>query len=225
MNKPSIRVFLVEDHQITRFGIKKMLEAVDGVEIIGDCASGLEALNYAKANAPDIMIIDLGLEDISGIELAKLIKENLSTRIIVFASNESKNCVIDALKAGIDAYCLKDLNQEQLADAVRSVSNGAVWLDAKVARIFTDCLAQNEKPEIGILQPKIKRPFSLSEREYEILCLLVEGNSNQKMAEKLFLSAETIKTHMRHLMEKLEVADRTQAAVKAVKEGLIPQPA
>lgn len=159
------------------------------------------------------------MPDMDGVEATKLIKDTVQSKIIVITSHDRDEDILAALSAGADAYCLKGISATQLANAINSVIDGAVWLDPGIAKQIVKLMSNRpEKPPDSDINP-----FQLSERERQILGLLVEGCSNQQMAEKLFLSAETIKTHMRHVMEKLRVSDRTQAAVKAVREGLVPR--
>ena len=163
--------------------------------------------------------MDIGLPDIDGIEATRSIKAALGSRVIVITSHELDEDIFAAINAGADAYCLKGITASQLGNAVASVMEGAVWLDPGIARRIVGMM--DKKSEKRVEEQINYSQFRLSEKEKKILVLLVEGCSNQQMADRLFLSPETIKTHMRHIMEKLRVSDRTQAAVKAVREGLV----
>jgi DNA-binding NarL/FixJ family response regulator len=161
--------------------------------------------------------MDIGLPNISGIDAAREIKTKLpETRVIMLTSHERDEDVLAALAAGADGYCLKTIEMEQLATAINSVQSGAVWLDPAVARfVIQNCLGS--APAKSAKQTT----FPLSDRELEVLALVVDGLSNQEIAKRLIVSETTVKTHMRHIMEKLAVTDRTQAAVKALRQGLV----
>ncbi|MBX9690280.1 MAG: response regulator transcription factor [Candidatus Obscuribacterales bacterium] len=209
-------VLLVEDHEITRLGLKLMLEKLPDIKIVGETSSGRAAVDLALELHPDLVIMDLGLPDMDGIESTYLIKKNIDTRVMVVSSHNQEDEIWAVLSAGADAYCMKGLSPHQLANAVSSVLDGAVWLDAEVANLVLRNQNNHSEPH-----DKEKKHHSLSEREMDILKLLVTGLSNQEMAKSLLLSTETIKTHMRHLMNKLAVSDRTQVAVKAIREGIV----
>lgn len=209
-------VLIVEDHQITRTGLRLTIEQDSRFEVVGEAASGKTALAQAKELKPELVLMDIGLPEMNGIEAAKLIKSALpATRVVMLTSHDSDEDIFAALAAGADAYCLKDIAREQLMNALKTVADGGGWLDPAIAgRVLRSSASR-------VLPPANESKFMLSEREFEVLRLLVEGLSNLQMAERLNVSPETIKTHMRHIMEKLAVSDRTQAAVKALREGLV----
>lgn len=213
-----IATVLVEDYEIARLGLKKMLEPIKEIEIIGEAATGTSGVAAAKELNPNLILMDIGLPDIDGIQATKLIKQAIDTKVIVITSHERSEDLNAALMAGADAYCLKGISKEQLSNCVYSVMEGATWVDPKMSVHLASLLTKSKSSK-----PADSRTsnWNLSEREIEILKLLVAGGSNQQMAEQLYLSVETIKTHMRHIMEKLQVADRTQAAVKALVEGIV----
>jgi DNA-binding NarL/FixJ family response regulator len=146
-----------------------------------------------------------------------------ATRVIMLTSHDNDRDIFAALGAGADGYCLKEVSGTQLTMAIRAVANGVAWLDPGVAsRVLRACAAISPQALAGEDgTPKTHGPSTLSQRELDVLRLVVEGLSNQEIADKLILSVETVKTHMRHIMEKLAVSDRTQAAVKAMREGLV----
>jgi two-component system, NarL family, response regulator LiaR len=215
-----IRVLLVEDQEITRFGLRLTLEQSAKVTVVGETSDGLAAVETAKACQPDVVLMDLGLPGINGIDASKQIKDlQPQTRIIMFTSHDSPDEVFAALSAGVEGYCLKTASGDQLIRAIESVYEGVLWLDPGIAnRVLRNISTQTGKDNKTATK---NGEFDLSPREIEVLGLLVEGLSNQEMAERLIISPETIKTHMRHIMEKLTVSDRTQAAVKALKHGLL----
>ena len=176
--------------------------------------------------------MDIGLPGLDGIEATKQIKQCIGVKVILLTSHDSQEEVLAGLSCGADAYCLKDISISQLKNAINSVVDGGVWLDPRIAKTLIEVLPNSNVKEITSSNakelverrkkaPAADNPFLLSDREFEVLALLVDGLSNQEIASRLFLSTETVKTHMRHLMEKMKVSDRTQAAVKALREGLI----
>ena len=218
MSAKSIKLLLVEDHHITRTGLRLALEQEDKFEIVGEAADGTVAVSSALALKPDVILMDIGLPGMSGIEAASAIKAKLpECRIIMVTSHDMQEDVIASLAANCDGYCLKDIDGAQLSRAIFSVYNGAIWLDPAIAKKVI-------KVYVGQPQGRTATGTTstlLSDREQEVLSLVVDGLTNQEIAARLIVSPETIKTHMRHIMEKLSVSDRTQAAVRALREGLI----
>jgi DNA-binding NarL/FixJ family response regulator len=215
-NVKPITIMLVEDHQITRLGLRYSLEKCSDFQIVAEAADGLMAVTTAARVKPAIILMDIGLPGISGIEAASRIKkENEKVRILMLTSHELEEDVFAALSANCDGYCLKAIESEQLVAAIRAVNQGGTWLDPSIAKVVVDSYVKRRQV--------VARPgkASLSERELEILSLVVDGLTNCEIAQRLVLSAETVKTHMRHILEKLAVNDRTQAAVKALRDGLV----
>lgn len=225
----NITVLIVEDHEITRVGLRLMLKQMPGIDIIGEAADGKVGIDKAKQLKPVVVLMDIGLPSMDGIEATTQIKSQLpKTRIIMLTSHDNDRDIFAALGAGADGYCLKETPTSQLAIAIKAVADGAAWLDpaiatkvlrASVAGAFPANTASGDGTEFSGSE-SLKGP-KLSQREVEVLKLVVEGASNQQIAEKLYLSVETVKTHMRRIMEKLAVSDRTQAAVKAMRQGLL----
>lgn len=214
MSNP-ISVLVVDDHQITRKGLVLTLQQYDRFRIVGEAADGRAAIEKSLQVLPAVILMDIGMPILGGIEALTEIKRKLpETRVIVLTANDSDDSVFAALAAGADGYCLKNIGAEQLSIAIIAVQSGAAFLDPAIAsRVLQSCVASKPKSD--------KNTFFLSEREQEVLALLVDGLSNQQIAERLFISNDTVKTHMRHILEKLAVSDRTQAAVKAIRHGLI----
>jgi len=234
-----VRVVLAEDDEPTRFWLKLTLQQSQAFEVVGQAGDGRSAVEVTKANQPDLVLMDIGMPIMDGVEAARLVKESLpETKVIMFTSHDTDDSVFAALSAGADGYCLKTLTAEQLLKAVSSVLDGAAWLDPGIARKVLKAASNSAGPKEGEAEadkaeaknltakeggkdvPGLN-PFALSQREMEVLQLLVEGLSNQEIADKLCLGTETIKTHMRHIMRKLSVSDRTQAAIKAMRQGIV----
>ncbi len=216
-----IRALLVEDHEIARLGLRTLLEGIADISVIGEAADGKAAVSMVLELRPALVLMDIGLPLMDGIEATREIKSAVQAKVIIFTSHENDEDIFAALSAGADAYCLKTVSGKQLANAISSVMDNALWIDPGIARRVAQALARGSREKTEVTRSE--NCFRLSTRESEVLDLLVEGMSNQQMAQKLYLSTETVKTHMRHIMEKLQVSDRTQAAVKAVKLGHKPR--
>jgi two-component system, NarL family, response regulator LiaR len=210
-----ISVLVVDDHLITRRGLVLVLQQCAQFSVVGEAGDGRAAVEQSISLHPAVILMDIGMPILDGIDAMKEIKSKLpETRVIVLTANDSEDSIFVALAAGADGYCLKNIGADQLAIAIMAVHSGAAYLDPAIARRVLQFRLD--------VQPKTtdKNNFFLSDRESEVLKLIVDGLSNQQIAERLFISIDTVKTHMRHILEKLAVSDRTQAAVKAVRQGL-----
>jgi len=218
----NVKIFIVEDHEMVRLGLKAGLERVDGMELAGEAEDGLEAVESVCATKPDVVLMDIELPSMDGIEATQRIKQkHPDLRVIMLTSHQEDEGIFAAFAAGADGYCLKGAPMSRLALAIRTVVDGGAWLDpaiaGKVLREPVRATAPAAQKESGDLAPGLQ----LSEREVDVLRLVADGLSNPEIAKKLYLSAETVKSHLRRIMEKLVVDDRTQAAVKALRQGLI----
>ena len=222
MDISPVRVLLVEDHKLMRVGLKSLFEEYKDIDIISEAESGKEAVENYKITHPDVVLMDIGLPDISGIEAAKRIMENnQKAAIIMLTSHLSEQEVMDSLRTGAKAYVMKDINIEVLRMIIKTVKEGAMWLDPQVVPILRD-------KNCGIIPPRQmsrsmfkEQHANLTQREYEVLKLVVDGKSNSEIAQELTISEHTAKAHVCNIIQKLVVDDRTQAAVKALKEGLV----
>lgn len=206
-----IKILIVEDHEITRLGLKAALERVGDLRVVGEEVEGQAAVRSVTRMKPQIVLMDIGLPVMNGIDATRMIKDQCpDTRVIILTSHDSETDIFAAFSAGADGYCVKDIASDQLVMAIRAVHDGAGWIDPRIA---------NRVLRAQATQQPCDPP--LSQRELEVLRLLVEGLSNQKIADRLYLSVETVRTHVRHITEKLAVSDRTQAAVKALRQGLV----
>lgn len=210
------KLLIVEDHALTRFALKSAFELPDFEVFEAENAS--RALECVKNNAIDVILMDLGLPDFNGIEATQKIKQkNSSIKIIILTSHEKKEEVLDALKAGANAYCSKDIAPEKLIEVVKSVLNGDAWFDAKVAKIVLEAASSGATAEIETPNAET----NLTMREKQVLSLIVEGMNNHEIAKKLDVSINTTKAHVCNILQKLSVQDRTQAAIKALKDKII----
>lgn len=221
MNK--LRILLIEDHALTRIGLKTALEASGQIEIIAETEYGEKGVELAKEHQPDIILMDLGLPNMDGIEATKNIKKyNPEQKVIILTSHKNEMEVTGALGAGADAYCLKDVNPKRLITVIQTVFEGAAWLDPAIAKI----VLRRFSDEDGFISDYKENDYEKSKspltyRELEILQHLADGHNNQEIADILSLSQHTIKTHVGNILQKLSVDDRTQAVVKALREGWV----
>jgi len=218
----TINVLLVEDQKLIRVGLKSLFEGQKEIQVTEEAQSGKEAIEKYKLSKPDIVLMDIGLPDISGIEAAKRIIEfDNKAKIIILTAHLSEEEVINSLQAGACAYALKDINTDTLQMVIKTVRDGAMWLDPKVVPILRE-------KNCGVIPPRQmsramfkEQHANLTQREYEVLKLVVDGLSNSEIAQELTISEHTAKAHVCNIIQKLVVDDRTQAAVKALKEGLV----
>ena len=222
MLNTSIKLMLVEDHKLMRVGLKSLFEEKDGLSVTTEAENGKEAIEKFKTNRPDVILMDIGLPDISGIEATKKILEiNTNAKIIILTSHISENEVLDALQAGACAYVMKDINTDILKMVIKTIKQGAMWIDPLAVPILRDknCAVV---PQRQMSRATFRQQHSnLTQREYEVLKLVVDGKSNNEIAEALTISSHAAKAHVCNIIQKLVVDDRTQAAVKALKEGLV----
>jgi DNA-binding NarL/FixJ family response regulator len=221
---PTINIFIAEDHEITRVGLKLTLEHIPGFKVVGEAEDGKGTVRKVAELKPNVVLMDIGLPLMDGIDATFKIKEEVpGTKVIMLTSHDNDKDIFAALGAGADGYCLKEVSGNQLVMAIRAVADGVAWLDPGIAsRVLRACVSGTAANASADAAAKNSANLSpLSQRELDVLRLVVDGLSNQEIADRLVLSVETVKTHMRHIMEKLAVSDRTQAAVKAMREGLV----
>lgn len=232
------RVALVEDHALTRMGLKATLEQYDSIAVVGDAQDGRTGLQMLKRTQPDVALIDIGLPDFDGIELTRQLQLAQAeaglplAKIVILTMHDEEDAVLAAFGAGADSYCMKDVQVEQLVEAIQTTSSGQAWIDPAIANIILRNMRRSyasighAAPGISIVaaDPEYKTiidTFPLTNRELEILELIVAGGSNAKIASTLDVTVGTIKTHVRHILSKLCADDRTQAAVRALRSGLV----
>ncbi len=226
-NIKHLKLIIVDDHEISRIGLKLILNNIEGFEVVAEAGDGEQAIKLIEEFQPNVVLMDIGLPLLDGISATKIVKEKYpGVKIIMFTSREAEQDLFAALSAGADGYCRKETPSAGIINAIKSVAAGAVWLDPLVANLVLRSYLPNQPShnhkDNNNHHPQAKhKENTLSERELEVLRLVVDGMSNQEIANKLFLSLETIKTHMRRIMDKLVVSDRTQAAVKAMRDGLV----
>jgi DNA-binding NarL/FixJ family response regulator len=234
----SIRIVLVEDHKLTRMGLKVAFSEQPDLELLGEAASGETGLAMLLSQRPDVAIVDIGLPDMDGIEVVRCFRdrlredESVTTKVLMLTMHDSEDSVMAAFAAGADSYCMKQTDLSELMTAVRETYQGNSWIDPAIASIV---LRQMRQPPVAVgdvkatiqidaLTPEytqVLEDYPLTERELEILELIVGGCSNAEIAEQAYITVGTVKTHVRNILNKLGVDDRTKAAVRALRSGLV----
>ncbi|HEY9888450.1 MAG TPA: response regulator transcription factor [Candidatus Obscuribacterales bacterium] len=227
-----IRVVIVEDHDLTRMGLKAALQQHAEIVVVGEAANGKRGLDLLNQLQPDVAIVDIGLPDIDGIELTRQFKDATAgtpaaTRILMLTMHDTEESVMAAFAAGADSYSVKDVDVKQLVEAIRLTHAGQVWIDPAIARIVLNQAKRIAPPAaVTALEgsddyTQVLEMSPLTERELEVLELIVAGCSNAQIAEQLYITVGTVKTHVCNILNKLSASDRTQAAVRALRTGLV----
>lgn len=239
-----IRVALIEDHELTRMGLATVLQQNDRVKVIGSASNGIDGLKLLTTSKPDVAIIDIGLPDIDGIELTRRFKQFLTesedaevtqTKVMVLTMQDNEDAVLAAFAAGADSYCMKEANADKLLMALQTTHEGNNWIDPAIARIVLqetgrvqivkDSPAVSSSNTVEIMAnseySQIIESFPLTKRQLEILSLIVAGHSNAEISSQCYITIGTVKAHVRSILNKLCVDDRTQAAVRALRSGLV----
>jgi DNA-binding NarL/FixJ family response regulator len=215
-NPVPLKLLIVDDDPMMRLGLTAALGNRDGFEILGEATDGRQGIEQAATLQPDVVLMDVGMPGMDGIEATQAIKAATpDLRVVVLTSHTNETEIIAALSSGADAYCIKGTDAEALANAIRVAASGAAYLDPQIAQKVIQNLAPS--------RPRVKQDNEglLSNRELEVLGLIVEGFSNTEIGQKLYLSPNTVKTYVKGIMNKLVVSDRVQAAVEAVRRGLV----
>jgi DNA-binding NarL/FixJ family response regulator len=210
----AIGVLIVDDHAVVREGLRNFLELQDGIEVVGEAADGRQALAAAARLSPDVILMDLVMPVLDGVEAMRELRDReSSSRVIVLTSFLDDERILPAIRAGAAGYLLKDVEPAELARAVRDACHERATIDPTVAARLLRTLASGDTPA----QPV---PDTLTPRERQVLCLIAVGRSNKRIALELGIAEKTVKTHVGHVFAKLGVTDRTQAALVAVRAGL-----
>lgn len=219
-----IKVLLVEDHTMTRMGLALVLGQSEDINLVGEAQDGQQGVEMAKSLIPDVILMDIGLPIIDGIEASKLIKSaGLNSKILMFTSRDSEDDVFSAFSAGADGYVMKGINPEQLKNAIRAVSEGTAWIDPAIARLVLSNI-QRQTPLSSDVKSEDKAKnniYGLTDRELDVLKLIVDGLTNPQIAEKLVIAKATAKAHVHSILQKMYAENRTQATLTAIKEGLV----
>ena len=233
-----IRVVLIEDHDVVRIGLRTVLQIQAGVQVVGEATTGPQGLTLLQTTEVDVALVDIGLPGMDGIELVQKFRQfqkeqqRTTTKIIMLTMQGNEETVIAAFAAGADSYCMKDVGIEQLIEAINMTHTGNAWIDPAIVSIVLRQMRQSiGKPsspkqtiEIRSLEPEYEQVLAsdpVTEREREVLELMVAGCTNVAIAERLFITVGTVKTHVRNILAKLCADDRTEAAVRALRSGII----
>jgi NarL family two-component system response regulator LiaR len=212
MNK--ISVLIVDDHGIVREGLRTYLELVDNIKVVGEAENGVEAVAQVRQHRPDVVLMDLVMPEMDGIEATRqVVAVSPSTKVLVLSSFTDDERVFPAIKAGAAGYLLKDVSPPDLADAITAVHQGKTQLHPDIAKKLMDQFASPKAEPAAV-------PGELTARELEVLRLIARGMSNHEIAQALTISEKTVKTHVSNILGKLHLADRTQAAIYALREGM-----
>lgn len=222
VREKTLNLIIVEDYKLTRFGLKATLNEFEGISVVAESENAEDGLKLIEKLKPDVVLMDLGLPGMNGIEATQKIKEiSPDTKIIVLTSHEREEEVISAMGSGANGYCLKDIDPQSLVNVIISVGSGAAWIDPGVSKYILNLMPKPESTKILNSYEISDARAQLTERELEVLKLLVKGKSNTEIAKELIVSVHTAKAHVCSILQKLCVDDRVQAAVKAIKENII----
>lgn len=216
---PNIKIMLVDDHQIVRDGIKALLESLDNVQVIGEASNANELLEKLSISKPDIIVTDISMPDISGIELTKIIneKEEFSgIKVLILSMFTNEDFIFNAIKAGARGYLPKNTTRRELFEAVNTIYNGDEYFSESISNIILKSYVKKAQNE-----DLADKKESLSVRETEILKLFAQGLSNQEIADKLFISIRTVESHKNHIMQKLELKSTVDLIKFAIKNKIV----
>ncbi|MDN5331816.1 MAG: two-component system, NarL family, response regulator DegU [Tepidanaerobacteraceae bacterium] len=210
-----ISVVLADDHALVRKGLKKLLEMESDIEVVGEASNGLEAVEEVRTKNPDVVLMDINMPKLNGVEAIRLLKKEKSrAKIIVLTIYDDREYLLELLKVGISGYLLKDIEPHALVEAVRAVSRGETYIQPTLTRALVAEYKRLSQP-----LPRASRP--LTAREKEVMAYIAEGMSNIEISEKLGISEKTVKNHVSSILRKLNLMDRTQVAVYALKNNLV----
>ena len=222
-----INVLLVEDHELYRMGLSMLLSKADDINLVAESADGLDGIKKARDYSPDVVLMDIGLPNVDGIEATQRIKDfNPNIKILIFTSRDSENDVFESFKAGADGYIMKGATPEQTIGAIKAVNEGIGWVDPNIAKMVFSNL---QRPTSGMInEPEQNKQirsnsYGLTDRELDVLELMVEGLTNPQIADKLVIAKTTAKAHVHSILQKLCATSRTQATYMAIKEGIVKE--
>lgn len=221
----TIKTLLVEDNELVRLGLSLKFEQVEDIDLVGQAEDGIQGVELAKSLNPDVIVMDIGLPVIDGIEATRRIKSfNPECKVLMFTSRDNDDDVFKAFQSGADGYVMKDASATQLCTAISSVNEGVAWLDPAIAKIVLSNLQNtgNKTTSAGKINYQAgKDLYGLTEREMEVLALIVEGLTNAQIADKLTISPYTAKAHVHNVLQKLSAESRAKATSTALTEGLV----
>src|SRR5260370_14752397 len=218
--KPNIRILIADDHPIVRDGLRKLLTLEDDFEIIGEAGDGREVLDKVQELDPDVLLLDLRMPNLDGLSALQALQQtNKRTRVIILTASEDKNEFVQAMKLGCSGIVLKQTAPDLIVKSIRKVHGGEIWLDSHTtAAVMRQFAAPGEIGNSGSGKSRERSP--LSTRERQISQLVAHGHKNEEMAEKMFISEQTVKNHLHNIFDKLGVSDRLELALYAIHKGL-----
>lgn len=220
-----IKIALIDDHKLFREGVKRILSYEPSFEVVAEADDGNKAHEIVEQYQPDIVLMDINMPDVNGIEATRQLIESFSNvKVIILSIHDDENYVHHALQTGAQGYLLKEMDTESLMEAIRVVHEGGSYLHPKVThnlvKEYRKLAEENQSSKLS--QIEYQKPLHiLTKRECQVLQLLSEGQSNRKVAETLVISEKTVKNHVSHILQKMDVADRTQAVVTAIRNGWV----
>jgi len=220
----STKIVLIDDHVLFREGIRRILDFEDDFEVVAEGSDGENAMRLVDTYQPDVVLMDINMERVNGVEATKqLVEKYPQLKVIILSIHDDENYVTHALKSGAQGYLLKDMDSESLVQAIKIVSDGGAYLHPKVTHnLVKEFKRMSEEEHKGFQQVEYRKPLHLlTRRECEVLQLLADGKSNRGISEALFISEKTVKNHVSNILQKMNVNDRTQAVVTAIKNGWV----
>ena len=209
-----IKILIADDHSIVREGLKQLLELEPDFEVIGQASNGVETIEKVKELDPDVLLLDINMPVMNGIKALKKIKdEGIKTRVVILTIHEDKEYLMETMQIGAAGYILKDSDSASFFKAIRDAYHGEAYIQPKLA---AELIKEFNKPKVM----KVKSENELPQREYEVIALIADGLNNKDIAERLFISEKTVKNHVSNIFRKINVSDRTQAAIYAYKNNI-----
>ncbi|MCT6923343.1 MULTISPECIES: response regulator transcription factor [Bacillales] len=219
------KIVIIDDHQLFREGVKRILDFEDTFDVIAEGDDGADAVNLYRTSAPDVVLMDINMPGKNGVEAtSELLEEFPEAKVIMLSIHDDESYVTHALKSGALGYMLKEMDADEIVEAIKVVANGGSYLHPKVTKnLVAEFRRLSEHENNGNFhQTEIRRPFHLlTKRECEVLQLLTDGQSNRTIGETLYISEKTVKNHVSSILQKMNVNDRTQAVVTAIKSGWV----
>lgn len=211
----SIKVMIADDHALIREGIKKLLELEEGIEIVAVAQDGVDALEKVAIYKPDVMLLDINMPNMNGIECLRQVKaKHAKTKVIMLTIHEDSEYLIKTINIGAEGYVLKDADVSSLVKAIHKVVEGDIYIHPTLSSILVRAYKRKDsEPEEEIIA-------GLTRREYEVICLISKGYNNKEIGQELFISEKTVKNHVSNIFKKIKVNDRTQAALFAIKNNI-----
>lgn len=212
-----IRVLIADDHPLLRHGLRQVLEFADNITVVGEAANGRQAFELARQVRPDVVLLDVNMPEMNGLEAARAIKAEMpGMAVVILTVHDAEDYLVEAVQAGVEGYVLKDADSSDVVEAIRTCSRGQSYLQPQLAGRLMTGMRRREKSRLD------ERPLDvLTEREFDVLKLLAEGTSNRDIGQRLFISEKTVKNHTNSIFRKMGVNDRTQAVLEAIRKGWV----